>query len=105
MFGLMRVLTHKRLSKDLYESKIRLESELAQCKVACDGYRRIADGFIFDVMTPKEFAARMVEIGQDTMGDWERMHRDQDHLLLEVLRGLGYGDGCDVFERTTKWHA
>ena len=39
------------------------------------------------------------------MNDKEDRHRVMDRLMCDLLRKLGYGDGIDVFEKTSKWYA
>lgn len=56
-------------------------------------------------MTPEEFAARMRTIEAERGGDPEAAHGAADELLLGALRALGYGEGCDVFERLDRWYA
>lgn len=54
-------------------------------------------------MTPAQFEVLMRATAAD--GDPEGRHRDADALMVEVLRSLGYGAGCDVFEKMGKWYA
>lgn len=56
-----------------------------------------------NAMKPEEFATKMREIAES--GDTEAAHGHADDLLVEVLRSLGYGEGCDVFEAMHKWYA
>ena len=57
-------------------------------------------------MTPAEFSEEMRKIypTRET-GDREVSHINADDLLVKVLRGLGYGEGCDIYEAAHKWHA
>lgn len=56
-------------------------------------------------MTPEQFKDRMEAISQDFGGDPEAAHARADHLLIECLRALGYGAGCDIFEAIDRWYA
>lgn len=56
-------------------------------------------------LTPRAFANRMESIRDKWSKDRECMHVEADELLVEALRSLGYGDGCDIFERMDKWYA
>ena len=55
-------------------------------------------------MTPEEFATKMQAIKD--RGNWEEEenHIDADQLMLECLKSLGYGDGCNVFRSIEKWY-
>lgn len=55
-------------------------------------------------MTPEEFATRMEECRKFS-GDPEICHGQADDLMLECLRSLGYGTGCDIFEDLPRWYA
>lgn len=37
-------------------------------------------------------------------GDLEIAHMDADEILCSLLRGLGYTETVDAFERLTKWY-
>ena len=57
-------------------------------------------------MTPEEFKQKMEEFacGDDRhMG--EGGHMQVDDLMCQLLRELGYGEGVQVFEESTKWYA
>ena len=54
-------------------------------------------------MTPEEFTAEMLNL-QDAK-DKEDRHRAMDRLMCELLCHLGYSDGIEVFEKTSKWYA
>lgn len=54
-------------------------------------------------MTPEQFAERMREIAEETYT--EDRHINADNLMCDLLRGLGYGEGVDTFERMYKWYA
>ena len=55
-------------------------------------------------ISPEDFAARARAI-VDTL-DGHAAHHALDILTNDVLRGLGYGEGIDTFERAvTHWHA
>lgn len=57
-------------------------------------------------MTPDEFAAEMRFIyDRQDRSDIEADHIEADKLLLKMLRELGYGQGCDIFEEIDKWYA
>lgn len=56
----------------------------------------------YEAMTPEEFAERMHEAD---CGCPESGHIAMDRIMVEVSRSLGYGEGCDVFEKATKWYA
>lgn len=61
-----------------------------------------------NIMTPEEFAKRMANIFGYTSKafyDQEGAHIDADDLMLELLRSLGYDEGCDIFDRSPKWYA
>lgn len=58
-------------------------------------------------ISPEEFKkcmADIVENRKDLIGV-EDTHVFMDHLMCEVLRELGYGEGVDVFVNTEKWYA
>jgi hypothetical protein len=55
-------------------------------------------------MSPTDFATRMQFIQSQSSKDREGAHSDADELLVAVLRELGYGKGCDVYERMVKWY-
>ncbi|TZG27416.1 hypothetical protein [Sphingomonas montanisoli] len=55
-------------------------------------------------ISPEDFAARARIIAETMSG--HAAHHALDILTNDVLRGLGYGDGIDVFERAVShWHA
>lgn len=56
-------------------------------------------------MNPQEFKAAMQKIADECAGDNERVHAEMDDLMLQLLRKLGYGDGCDIFDNTEMWCA
>ncbi len=56
-------------------------------------------------VTPDEFEARMLKVKEDFGGDPESAHARADDLLLECLRSLGYGNGCDAFDSIEMWYA
>lgn len=59
---------------------------------------------------PDEFADRMRALAKRCVfpktgrPDFEGRHKAADELLCEALRGLGYHEGVEVFERFTKWY-
>lgn len=55
-------------------------------------------------MTPEEFAERMRAAAR-SKGDAEDHHMLADELMVELLRSLGYGEGCDIFEEMPRWYA
>lgn len=55
-------------------------------------------------MTPAEFARRMRAVAAGRR-DPEKQHLEGDALLVEALRGLGYGEGCDAFMGMQRWCA
>ena len=56
-------------------------------------------------ITPEEFAKRMQEIGDRYSGDEETSHSMMDDLMCNLLIELGYGEGIDIFDHTSKWYA
>lgn len=56
-------------------------------------------------MTPAEFKERMQKIKDVAGNDKEADHGNADDLLIECLRSLGYGEGCDIYEQIEKWYA
>lgn len=60
-------------------------------------------------ITPAEFAERMQVIkwrnDGPRGGDNETDHRDADVILIDTLRSLGYGEGCDLWESIGKWYS
>lgn len=58
-------------------------------------------------ITPAEFARRMYAIEDEhpDLRDEELDHIAADALMVEVLRSLGYGEGCDVFEKMPKCYS
>lgn len=63
------------------------------------------------IMTPEEFAKKMKKISDnlkyqnDAYYDEEDAHTQMDDLMSDLLRQLGYGEGIDIFDNTSKWHA
>lgn len=53
-------------------------------------------------MTASEFADRMRAV--DHSSDPELRHQDADGLMIELLRSLGYDEGCAIFEIMHKWY-
>ena len=58
-----------------------------------------------DLMTPEKFKLEMNELATSSSLDKEDRHILMDALLCEVLRSIGYDDGIDIFEATSKWYA
>lgn len=57
------------------------------------------------IFTPDEFAGAMEEARRSYGHDTEMVHRCQDGIMCELLRGHGYGKGIDIFDSTNKWYA
>ena len=57
-----------------------------------------------DSMKPEEFKKRMNKLATSN-GFIADRHRKMDALMCEVLRSIGYDDGIDIFEATSKWYA
>lgn len=63
------------------------------------------------IMAPEEFAKKMKKISDnlkyqnDAYYDEEDAHMQMDDLMSDLLRQLGYGEGIDIFDNTSKWHA
>lgn len=57
-------------------------------------------------MTPAEFKERMQKLAprEERIPSYND-YMDADLLLLECLRSLGYGEGCDIYEQIEKWYA
>lgn len=55
--------------------------------------------------TPEEFAAEMARLQKEYEDDEELVHICMDNTMLELLRALGYGKGCDIFDNTKMWYA
>ena len=58
-----------------------------------------------DSMTPEKFKLEMNKLATSNSLDKEDRHRKMDALMCEVLRSIGYDDGIDIFEATSKWYA
>ena len=58
-----------------------------------------------DLMTPEKFKLEMNELATSSGLDEEGRHRRMDALMCEALRRIGYDDGIDIFEATSKWYA
>lgn len=56
-------------------------------------------------MDAEQFEAEMSLIKETYSDDEEALHIAYDNLMCEVLRGLGYGKGIDIFESSTLWYA
>lgn len=65
------------------------------------------------MMTPEEFASRMLEASKinfeipgliSCRRDVEESHIAMDDLMCEVLREAGYGVGIDIFVAAEKWY-
>jgi hypothetical protein len=57
-------------------------------------------------MNPELFTQQMQEalIIKSSMEDEANTHRRADELMCEYLRWLGYGEGIDLFEESTRWY-
>lgn len=55
--------------------------------------------------TPQEFRREMELIKYANSDDLELVHVKMDDLMCRVLDELGYGEGVNVFEQTTKYYA
>lgn len=55
-----------------------------------------------DSMTPEKFELEMNKLATSSNLDKEDRHRRMDALMCEVLRSIGYDDGIDIFEATSK---
>ena len=53
-------------------------------------------------MDPDVFKNTMNELAISSSLDNEDRHRRMDALMCEVLRSIGYDDGVDIFEATSK---
>ena len=59
-----------------------------------------------DVRAPITAQEAIALINQAAKADPERAHADADDVLLRFLRGLGYGDVADAWEKIEpKWYA
>lgn len=54
-------------------------------------------------MTAEQFRYKMECLSK--MDDVEVCHERMDELMCELLRDIGYKDGVDIFENTSKWYA
>lgn len=57
------------------------------------------------IMTPEEFAKKMKKISDNLKYQEEDAHMQMDNLMSDLLRQLGYGEGIDIFDNTSKWYA
>lgn len=55
-------------------------------------------------MLPEEFLEQMKKISESEDYDTEVSHIKADNLLCEVLKGLGYAEGAEIFEAMHKWY-
>lgn len=57
-------------------------------------------------MTPQKFATEMLKLSVGESPDArpfaEWAHAEMEDLMVQVLRELGYGAGCDFFEAIPK---
>ena len=56
-----------------------------------------------DIMSPKEFTEKMKALAEK-YGE-EEFHIAADRLMGDLLTSIGYGEGVDVFEKTSKWYS
>jgi len=56
-------------------------------------------------ISPEEFA-QQVRKACDIL-DTELTHIEADRVLIKVLRSLGYGEGCDIYDEARRefWYA
>ena len=88
------------------------DSEQAYCAVIsgrpwCNYKERLPECPIKEItITPEEFAKRMQGIKElySDFHDTDERHVAMDDLMCELLRELGYGDGIDIFDNTSKWY-
>jgi hypothetical protein len=52
--------------------------------------------------TPEEFRDRMILISMDENTWYDDEHMAADNLMTELLKSLGYREGCQVFEDMEK---
>ena len=59
------------------------------------------------LITPEEFKMHMQDIADrlERNQDEERMHKEADKYMLNLLCSLGYKEGCDIFINMPKWYA
>lgn len=60
------------------------------------------------LFTPAEFRDEMAELYHkhiDAEDDQKAAHMEMDVRMVNLLRSLGYGEGCDIFTVTPKWFA
>lgn len=58
-----------------------------------------------EIISPESFKATMKLIKNKYEDDWELRHIYMDELLCETLKGLGYGEGVEIFNETSMWYA
>lgn len=56
-------------------------------------------------LTPAEFRDKMGSLLRSDASDPEVSHAAADDLMCEALRGLGYGEGIDLFEESTTYYS
>ena len=58
-------------------------------------------------MTPFDFHEEMKKIVEEdkTSGDHEKTHSEADSLMEKALVEAGYGAGCQLLEKLTRWCA
>lgn len=57
------------------------------------------------MMTPEEFWLKMCTIIIKNDGYEETTHIEMDNLMCDLLCGLGYEKGIEVFRRAPKWYS
>ena len=88
------------------------DNEMAYCTVisgrpSCEYKERLPECPIKEIaITPEEFAKRMQGIKElySDFHDTDERHIAMDNLMCELLRELGYGEGIDIFDNTSKWY-
>lgn len=55
-------------------------------------------------MTPAEFEDRMRALFRDYGNDDETFHAKAEELIVQVLVGLGYTSGIDVYNYQKTWN-
>lgn len=73
------------------------------CRISEDG---VFSGWEqkLDPITPEKFKNAMDELATSSSLIGIDRHKYMNALMCELLRGLGYDDGIDIFEATRKWY-
>lgn len=56
-------------------------------------------------LTKEEQFKQNMQYVCDYYSDIEIRHCEMDRLMAQTLRDLGYGEGVDIFDNTSKWYA